>query len=71
MEILQTENEIILKFSKNIDISSFQDFFDYLTYKEAISKSQAKQEDIDAIEKEIKSEWWKKNRARLINENNN
>jgi hypothetical protein len=68
MTISQTNDEIILKFSKNIDIDGLQDFFDYITYKEAVLNSQATQDDVDKLEKEIKSNWWSKNRERLLNE---
>jgi hypothetical protein len=39
---------------------------DYLTYKEATSKSKAKQADVDALSKEVKKGWWAENRNRLV-----
>lgn len=62
MDITQTDNEIILKFSKNIDIDGLLEIFEYLTFKEAVSGSKATQNDVDVLEKEIKSSWWISNR---------
>jgi len=36
------------------------------TKKEATDKSQAKQEEVNKLVKEIKKDWWKKNRGRFI-----
>jgi len=65
MIIERTNKEIIIKLPKYID--GLEDFFDYLSYKEATENSQAKQEDVDNLVKEIKKDWWKKNRSKFVN----
>ena len=70
MEIEQTNDQYIIRLPKSVNIDGLQEVFNYLTYKEAISKSEAKQEDIDSLVKDIKSNWWAKNKKRLTNENN-
>lgn len=70
MEIEQTNDQYIIKLPKSVNIEGLQELINYLTYKEAISKSESNQEDIDSLVTEIKSNWWKINRQRLTNENN-
>jgi hypothetical protein len=66
MIIERTNKEIIIKLPNFIDTNGLEDFFDYLSYKEATENSKAKQEDIDRLVKEIKKDWWKKNRNKFI-----
>ncbi len=46
-------------------MSIFEMTCNYLTYKEATDKSQAKQQDVDKLAKDIKKGWWNKNRNRF------
>lgn len=66
MVIERTSKEIIIRLSSSIDTEGLQRFIDYLTYKEATSKSKAKQADVDALATEVKNGWWAENRSRLI-----
>jgi hypothetical protein len=66
MVIERTSKEIIIRLSSSIDTEGLQRFIDYLTYKEATSKSKAKQADVDALATEVKKGWWAENRSRLI-----
>lgn len=66
MIIERTKKEIIIKLPANINTDDLQQLVDYLTYKEAVSESKAKQPDIDKLSKEIKKDWWKNNRHRFI-----
>lgn len=65
MIIERTENEVIIRLPANINIEGLQQMVDYLTYKEATSKSVATQEEIDDLVKEVKGSWWQKNKKRL------
>ena len=60
MIIERTPDEIIIKIPSNVDIEGLQDILDYLEYKEAISKSAARQGDVDQFVREVKKEWSKK-----------
>ncbi|HEV8079201.1 MAG TPA: hypothetical protein VGP43_00710 [Chitinophagaceae bacterium] len=66
MLIERTNKEIIIKLPSSVDITGLQQLVDYLTYKEATSKSKAKQEDVDKLAKEVKKGWWNKNRNRFV-----
>ena len=66
MLIERTKNEVIIRLPSYIDTEGLQNIIDYLTYKEATDKSQAKQEDVDKFSKEIRKGWWRKNRRRFI-----
>jgi len=49
-----------------VDTDGLQQFIDFICYKEATSKSKAKQKDVDRLAREVKKNWWKKNRNRFI-----
>ena len=66
MEIERTKNEIIIRVPSFIDTEGLQSLINYLVYKEATGKSQAKQTDVDKLAKEVKKGWWNKNRSRFI-----
>lgn len=56
MIIERTDKEIIIKLPSYLDTDGLEDFFDYLSYKEATENSKAKQEDVDKLVKEIKKD---------------
>jgi hypothetical protein len=66
MLIERTSKEVIIRLPSYVDTNGLQRLVDYLSYKEATSKSKAKQSDVDALAKEAKTGWWAKNRSRLI-----
>lgn len=66
MLIERTNNEVIIRLPSYVDTEGLQRLIDYLSYKEATSKSKAKQSDVDKLAKEVKKGWWKKNRNRFI-----
>lgn len=60
MIVERTDNEIVVRLPSNIDLSELQDMLDFLKYKELTANSQAKQEDVDQISKEVNSSMWEK-----------
>lgn len=66
MVIERTKKEVIIRLPSSIDTNGLQNIINYLSYKEATDKSQAKQEQVDKLAKEIKKGWWGKNRSRFI-----
>jgi len=66
MIIERTAKEVIIRLPSYVDTNGLQRFVDYLTYKEATALSKAKQSDVDILTKEVKKDWWTKNRDRLI-----
>ena len=65
MLIERTSNEVIIRLPSYVDTEGLQRLVDYLSYKEATSKSKARQSDVDKLAKEVKKGWWTKNRADL------
>ncbi len=66
MIIERTAKEVIIRLPSYVNTKGLQRFVDYLTYKEATALSKAKQSDVDILAKEVKKDWWMKNRDRLI-----
>ena len=66
MIIERKKNELVIRLPNDLDTKDIQDFLNYLEYKEATSKSKAKQEDIDEIAKEAKKGIWAQNRDKYI-----
>jgi len=66
MLIERTNKEIIIRLPSYVDTTGLQSLVDYLTYREATAKSNAKQAEVDSFVKEIKQGWWEKNRSRFI-----
>ena len=66
MQIERTNKEVIIRLPSYVKTEGLQRLIDYLTYKEATSKSKAKQSDVDKLAKDVKKGWWSKNRSRFI-----
>jgi hypothetical protein len=66
MVIERTSKEVIIRLPSYVDTTGLQRLVDYLTYKEATSKSKAKQSDVDALAREVKKGWWANNRSRFV-----
>lgn len=67
MKTLLNGNKVILEF----DVGNYnKNLVDLLTMIEIANKSQASEEDIENLANEIKSNWWKKNKSKFIDENN-
>lgn len=65
LTIERTDREIIIRLPADLDVDDIQRMLDYLSYKQAIQKSQATQEQIDELAKEVKTGWWEKNKNRF------
>jgi hypothetical protein len=53
MIVERTNKEILVRLSPLTNTSDLQDMLDYLEYKELVSKSKAKQSDIDELAKQV------------------
>ncbi|RDC64868.1 hypothetical protein [Adhaeribacter pallidiroseus] len=65
MIIERTENEVIFKFSGNINVDDLQDIADFLEFAELANKSKATQNEVDALVKTVKKGRWDKTKSRL------
>jgi len=66
MVIERTENEVIIRLPAYVDTEGLQRLIDFLSYKEATAKSEATQEDVDELAKEVKKGWWERNGSKYI-----
>jgi hypothetical protein len=66
MQIERTADEILIRLPSWVRIEAIENLIDYLVYSEATSRSEARQEEIDLLAKEVKSGWWEKNKSRLV-----
>lgn len=66
MLIERTDREVIIRLPSHVDTEGLQRLIDYLSYKEATSKSKAKQSDVDKLAKAVKKGWWAKNRNQFV-----
>ena len=53
MIIERSKKEILVRLSPQTNTSDLQDMIDYLEYRELVSKSKAKQSEIDELAKEV------------------
>jgi hypothetical protein len=53
MIIERRKKEILVRLSPMTNISDLQDMIDFLNYKELVSKSKAKQSDIDELSRQV------------------
>jgi len=66
MVLERTENEVIIRLPANIDWESLELMIRFIKYRESVAKSSAKQEEIDALAKEVNKEWWENNKHRFV-----
>ena len=66
MVIERTKNEVIIRLPSYVNTDGLQKIIDYLSYKEATAKSQATQEDVDKLVKDVKKGRWAKSGSKLI-----
>ena len=63
MKSLVSGNNVILEF----ELGEYnKDIVDLLTMMEIANKSKATEREIEELSKEIKKDWWKRNRDRFI-----
>ena len=65
MKIEKTEDEILIRIPKTINVDGLQRIWNYLRFREIASKSKATQEEIDKLAAESKSIWWNKNKDEI------
>ncbi len=60
------------KITVEFEVGSFnKDLIDFLTMIEISNKSEVKDDDIKNFSDEVSSDWWAKNKGRLLNEAGN
>lgn len=64
MIIERNKDEILVRLPSNIDLSDLQKMIDFLKYKEATAKSEAKQSDVNKLANEVNKSIWTRIKAR-------
>ena len=59
-------NETLIKLSSSLNSFNFRRLVDHIKCLEIISKSKAKQKNIDALANSVSANWWKENKKRFI-----
>lgn len=62
----RTEKEILIKLPLNTEIADIQQILNYFEYINLVNKSQATQEQIDDLAREVNKGWWEKNKERFV-----
>ena len=60
------KNKLTITLPSSIGSFGLQRIIDYVKYLEAVSKSRAKQTDVDQLADKINASWWAKNKSRFI-----
>lgn len=63
--IERNSKEITIKLPVDSSVEDIQQILKYFTYIDLVSKSEARQEQIDKLAKEVKKGWWEKNKDRF------
>lgn len=66
MVLERTENEVIIRLPANIKWEDLELMIRFIKYRENVSKSKAKQEDIDKLAREVNKQWWEENKHRFL-----
>ncbi len=68
MQVQRTQDELVIRFSNtiNINIEYLQKFLDYLRFMEISSKSEATDEQILELSRDINQSWWQTNKSQFI-----
>jgi hypothetical protein len=66
MVLERTANEVIIRLPANINWEDLELMIRFIKYRENVSKSKAKQEDIDKLAREVNKQWWEENKDRFL-----
>lgn len=66
MVLERTADEVIIRLPANIDWEDLELMIRFIKYKENVSESQATQDEIDQLAREVNSQWWEENKHRFL-----
>jgi len=66
MTVEKTDNEIIIRLPKGVDIGDLESVLKYFRFRELVSKSQATQAQINEVVAEMNKNWWVENQHRFL-----
>jgi hypothetical protein len=71
MTIERQNNEILIRISDDkvaFDPKILQGLIEYIQYRQLVSKSTATYEDVERLSQSANSNWWAKNKGRILGE---
>ena len=68
MTVQRIDNQIVITLPDTIDMGGVQRLLNYLGYKEATKNSDASQEAVDILAREVNKNWWADNKQRFLPE---
>lgn len=67
LEVTVSGDNVNIVFSKNlVNDRDLMEFIEKVKVKNLISKSQLTEADVENLDEELKTDWWKKNRHRFL-----
>ncbi len=65
MKIERTKDEIVIRLPAKVSVDHLQRLINYLSYQEVTADSQAQQDSIDELAREVNQGWWEINKQRF------
>lgn len=69
MNVTRRQNELVVQIPKNIPFAYLDELIGYLNVKAILAKSEATDEDIEALAEAVTANWWTNNKDRLLRGN--
>jgi len=66
MRIEHNRDEILIKLSSAISMDELRELTNYLRFREIVADVKVSQSKVDKLASEINTDFWKKNRERLL-----
>lgn len=66
ISVERTDEAILIKLPLDTKLTDVQQILNYFEYVGLVSKSEATQEQIDALAREVNKDWWEENKNRFI-----
>lgn len=66
MLVERTKKEVIIRLPASVNTDDLQDFLNYARYKELTATFSVPQQEIDKLAAKVSSNWWAKNKKKLI-----
>lgn len=68
MKIERTKDEVVIRLPATVNVDHLQRLINYLSYQEVTADSQAQQDAIDELAREVNRGWWEANKHRFTDQ---
>lgn len=66
MNVIRRQNELVVQIPNDLPFAYLDELISYLNIKTILAKSEASDEDIEALANEVTTNWWANNKDRLL-----